>query len=53
MSWVERPSGLIKMRVEAQAHQVESERMTLIKVENVSKEQISKIDLNHYRILCF
>ncbi len=38
-SWkarVQRPSGLIKMREDAQAIKVEKGRITLIKVENVS-----------------
>jgi hypothetical protein len=34
-AWVQRLSGLIKMREEAQAIQVENGKITLIKVENV------------------
>ncbi len=46
MAWVQRPSGLLKWE-EAQALLREA---TLIKVENVSKKQISIINLNHYQI---
>jgi hypothetical protein len=35
-AWAQRPRGLIKMREEAQAIQVENGRITLIKVDNVS-----------------
>ncbi len=38
------------MSEEAQVLKVESGRIALIKVENVSWEQKSEIDLNHYRI---
>ncbi len=33
--WVQRPSGLIKMREKARALYVESGRITLIKLDNV------------------
>ncbi len=48
--WVQRRSSLIKMREEAQALYDESGRIIFIKVENVLKQRISVIDLNHYRI---
>ncbi len=42
-----RPSGLIKNEAEAQAL---LEEFTLIKLENVSLEQVSIINLNHFVI---
>jgi hypothetical protein len=35
MVWVQRPSGLMKIRVEAKVLSMERGRITLIKVENV------------------
>ncbi len=49
-AWHWRPTSLIKMREEAQALYDESGRIIFIKVDNVLKQQISVINLNHYRI---
>jgi hypothetical protein len=46
IAWIQGPSDLIKKRVE-----VEGERITLIKEKNISREQLSVINLNYYRIL--
>ncbi len=43
-AWVQRPSGVIKMREEVQALYG---RITLIKVENVLRWRISVIDWKH------
>ncbi len=43
-AWVKRPVGLIKSGRSACA----LKESTLIKVENVSEEQISTMDLNHW-----
>jgi hypothetical protein len=43
-----RPSGLIKRQRKMRAP---LDKQILIKVENVSQERISEVDLNHYRIL--
>jgi hypothetical protein len=45
-AWVKRTSGLIKMKKEKQVLQMESGRITLIKVETVSRDQTSAINLN-------
>jgi hypothetical protein len=49
-AWAKRRSGQIKIDREVQALSRES---ALIKVENVSSEQISRIDLNHYWIYLY
>ncbi len=49
-AWVHRPCGLIKMREEAQVLYMQSKRISLIEVENVSQKRISVINLYHYKI---
>ena len=50
-AWVQRPSSLLKMWETVQVLDMESERISLIKVENVSQDPISVTDLNCCRIL--
>jgi hypothetical protein len=50
-AWVQRPSSLLKMWETVQVLYMEGERISLIKVENVSQDQISVTDLNCCRIL--
>jgi hypothetical protein len=50
MARVQRQSSLNEMREEAQALLVESEIITLIKVENVLSQLISVTGLIHYKI---
>jgi hypothetical protein len=51
MAWVVRPSSLIKReRRGGEVQALKVRLQMLIKVENVLQEQISEIDLNHYRI---